>query len=507
MIKHSMRRALIPNLRTLQPVLLGLGAGILVIIAVVGVWLTTSARTQNETLVHTLDVQNRLARILLDLRRLESTQRGYLVTGSADFKLDFNDLLGTVEPQVAELRALTLDNPSQTKALDQVSQIVAQKVAEMQETVRLLDSGDRTAAIALVVTARGQRLMDAIRDSLEGMVAEEKRLFSERSSRSDDTSLALLIVTLTGAGLILLLAGLSIFIVRRSTRERDEAQKTLEEAYAGLEETIAARTADLREANEEIQRFAYIVSHDLRSPLVNIMGFTSELESLRADIFANLKPANAASPADADPAALADEKPTALERDFDEALVFIKASIAKMDRLINAILRLSREGGRAFNPELVEMSTLVSGIIDSMAHQAAERDATVTANELPPVNSDRLALEQVFSNLIDNALKYLRDDEPGRIEITGRVTPSHAIYEVSDNGRGIDQKDHQRVFELFRRAGAQDRPGEGIGLAHVRALVRRLGGAMTLRSELGKGSVFIVTLPRRWIVRSERVAA
>ncbi|MCC7347852.1 MAG: ATP-binding protein, partial [Variibacter sp.] len=139
--------------------------------------------------------------------------------------------------------------------------------------------------------------------------------------------------------------------------------------------------------------------------------------------------------------------------------------------------------------------------------QAGEAGAAVTAGSLPQVTSDRLALEQVFSNLIDNALKYLRRDEPGRIEISGRVTPTHAIFEVSDNGRGIDRKDHQRIFELFRRAGEQDRPGEGIGLAHVRTLVRRLGGSLTVRSEPGKGSVFTVMLPRRWIARNERNAA
>ncbi|HZD88478.1 MAG TPA: ATP-binding protein, partial [Pseudolabrys sp.] len=112
--------------------------------------------------------------------------------------------------------------------------------------------------------------------------------------------------------------------------------------------------------------------------------------------------------------------------------------------------------------------------------------------------SDPLALQQIFSNLVDNALKYRRPEVPLQLEIDGRATATHAIYEVKDNGRGIDPRDHQRVFELFRRAGQQDQPGEGIGLAHVRALVRRLGGNMRLSSELGQGSVFTITLPKQW---------
>ncbi|MGZ3286246.1 MAG: sensor histidine kinase, partial [Xanthobacteraceae bacterium] len=181
-------------------------------------------------------------------------------------------------------------------------------------------------------------------------------------------------------------------------------------------------------------------------------------------------------------------------------------SITKMDRLINAVLKLSREGRRDFKPDDIDMNALLASIGQTVAHRASEQGATITVADLPPVMSDPLALEQVFSNLVDNALKYGRQGEPGRIEIRGRATPTQVTYEVRDNGRGIDPHDHQRVFELFRRSGPQDRPGEGIGLAHVRTLVRRLGGTMSLTSELGKGSVFTVTLPRRWIGENRSVA-
>src|SRR6185295_18179654 len=102
------------------------------------------------------------------------------------------------------------------------------------------------------------------------------------------------------------------------------------------------------------------------------------------------------------------------------------------------------------------------------------------------------------SNLIDNALKYLKAGAPGLITVKGRRKLGYVIYEVNDNGRGIDPRDHQRIFDLFRRAGPQDRPGQGIGLAHVRTLVRRLGGMLSVSSELGRGSTFTVTLPTRW---------
>ena len=173
-----------------------------------------------------------------------------------------------------------------------------------------------------------------------------------------------------------------------------------------------------------------------------------------------------------------------LSQNFSEALGFIKSSIAKMDRLITAILNLTREGRREFEPVRIDTRELIEAIVTTMAHQAAEAEAQIRIEPLPEIVSDRLALEQIFSNLIDNALKYLRPGVPGDITVRGRTKLGFAIFEVTDNGRGVDPKDHQRIFDLFRRAGTQDRPGQGIGLAHVRALVRRLGGTMSVQSEL-----------------------
>jgi signal transduction histidine kinase len=308
-------------------------------------------------------------------------------------------------------------------------------------------------------------------------------------------------VTTTGSGLVVALALTSLMLVRRSAHLRDEAEQRIVEANANLEQTVQDRTSDLREANEEIQRFAYIVSHDLRSPLVNIMGFTSELEQLRADIFDRIatlaRPADAPPPAEGTPPAL-NENDQKLSVEFDESLGFIKSSIGKMDRLISAILNLTREGSRNFEPVRLDMRDMLDGIVSSLAHQALDAEAKIHLGELPEIVSDRLAVEQIFSNLIDNALKYLKPGTAGDIAVAGRRKLGFAVYDITDNGRGIAAADHQRIFDLFRRAGTQDKPGQGIGLAHVRALVRRLGGTLSVNSELGRGSTFTVTLPINW---------
>jgi signal transduction histidine kinase len=171
-----------------------------------------------------------------------------------------------------------------------------------------------------------------------------------------------------------------------------------------------------------------------------------------------------------------------------------------MDRLINAILRLSREGRRLLTPERLDMNLVLAELVGSLKHQIEEAGATISVGPLPGLTCDRTAIDQIFSNLLENALKYTATGRAPAIEVGGRTELDRggrrvASYTVADNGRGIAARDMERIFELFRRSGVQDRPGEGIGLAHVRGLVRRLGGDITCSSTPDVGTIFTVMLP------------
>lgn len=285
---------------------------------------------------------------------------------------------------------------------------------------------------------------------------------------------------------------------QEALRESREQALQSEEETRRLAAMLAERVTELDAANEEIQRFAYIVSHDLRAPLVNIMGFTSELENAHEEIerfYTEISEAH--------PSLLTPEVRSAVESDLAESIGFIRSSTVKMDKLINAILRLSREGRRVLVPEPISMKQLLEAQRHSLAHQLQERGADLIIENVPDVSSDRLAIEQVFGNLIDNAVKYLNPERTGRIVVRGQDLGPVIRYEVEDNGRGIDEKDYERIFDLFRRSGTQDQQGDGIGLAHVRALVRRLGGTISVTSTLGQGSIFAVTLPKSISMSSE----
>jgi signal transduction histidine kinase len=490
-----------------QILLLAAGFLVLVAISASSIVLVNRARDDSGWVVHTVEVENQINAVLLEIRRAESAARGYLLTLGPDFLRDRETAIADIPSALDKLARLTSDNPVQAENVGKLRAAVEARMRQFATEMDFVKRNEPADAVALVREAATGDIGNTIRDVAVAMQGEEERLFALRTENADRSQRIASAVTVAGSGLVIALAGVSIFLVRRSARARDDAEARLRDNNLNLEATVDERTSDLREANDEIQRFAYIVSHDLRSPLVNIMGFTSELEELRGDIFrriAALGREAAAVPAgpdfvgEAEPALEGPDKQ--LSQDFTEALGFIKSSIAKMDRLISAILNLTREGRREFEPVRIDTRELIEGVVATVAHQAAEAEAQIRVAPLPDIVSDRLAIEQIFSNLIDNALKYLKPGVPGDISVRGRTKLGFAIFEITDNGRGIDPKDHTRIFDLFRRAGTQDKPGQGIGLAHVRALVRRLGGTMSVSSELHNGSTFTITLPIAWRV-------
>ena len=182
------------------------------------------------------------------------------------------------------------------------------------------------------------------------------------------------------------------------------------------EATLRTYSEELAEINEELKNFAYIVSHDLRAPLVNIKGFSQELARSLDEIepcFQKHLPLLDAS----DKAKIA----PLLQKDIPEALQFIGSSVLRMDGLINAILRLSRAGRRRLNLEHVRVRDIVQGSLDTHAHQIASKRIGVSIGDLPDMISDRAVLEQIFSNLLDNAVKYLDPSRPGMIAGDGRA--------------------------------------------------------------------------------------
>jgi signal transduction histidine kinase len=475
--------------------LMAAGMAVLLLIMLFSYWLVNATRDSARDVEIGRDVRIAASTILIDLVDAETGQRGYLLTGRENYLAPYEQTKLHLAESVKKLSERGHLTPEIAGDIAQIRELVAEKMQEVSNTIEIYRAGRREEAIAMVQTDRGKETMDEVRAILDRIIFAMNSRVTASLSELGKSAERLSMVTIFGGLSIAVFSGLAFYIVNSHTRRLVEAQQEVRALNENLEERVADRTTALTRANDEIQRFAYIVSHDLRAPLVNIMGFTSELEVSTGQ----LKTYFDNDPPTADQTS---EAKQAAEIEIPEAVHFIRASTSKMDALIGSILKLSREGRREMKRERVDLHDLVSKAALTLQHQLDSADATIEIPEsLPSVVADRLALEQIFGNILDNAVKYLARGRPGRIEVSGTEAGGRVSIKITDNGRGIDPKDMERIFELFRRAGAQDRPGDGVGLAHVRALARRLGGDVIVTSKVGEGSTFEVDLPKKTRLR------
>ncbi len=253
------------------------------------------------------------------------------------------------------------------------------------------------------------------------------------------------------------------------------------------------REEELRQLNNDMEAFTYITSHDMRSPLVNLKGFSHELALAVQEVDDLLEPQQKK---------LGDETWARLEhilrRDIPEALGFIGNAVDRMDTLTTAILDLSRIGKFIYRDELVDAQAVFDKCLGAQSYEVSNKNVDVSVKPLPKLVTDPIALEQVFSNLLDNAVKYLKPGEPGRIEMSCQETSRDYVFTIRDNGRGIDAEDSDRVFNIFRRArNTGDVRGLGLGMAFVKATLRKMNGAIWFESQINVGTAFHVSLPKR----------
>jgi len=244
----------------------------------------------------------------------------------------------------------------------------------------------------------------------------------------------------------------------------------------------------LEQKNKELEQVLYVSTHDLRSPLVNIAGFSRELELSLQELDDRLKEGKI-------PQDFKDKIIHIMEKDIPESLKFILSSTEKMNMLLTALLKLSRIGRLDIIKTRLNMNRLLSSIRDTFEYRLKEDGMVLDITDLPPCTADESQVNQVFSNLIDNAIKYLDSNRSGMIKISGMKDAERAIYCVEDNGIGIASHHKEKIFELFYQLAPGEGRGEGIGLTAIHKILEKLDGKIWVESEPGKGSKFFLSLP------------
>lgn len=267
--------------------------------------------------------------------------------------------------------------------------------------------------------------------------------------------------------------------VARDITERklaEEAMKRSDEEVrklnAELELRVAERTAELENANKELEAFSYSVSHDLRAPLLSINGFSQFLAEHLGDKL--------------------DEEGTRL-------LNIIRTNTRTMQHLISALLMLSKTNKKAMEVAAIDMTALAQETYNEVTSSEAQEKITVTIPGLPEAVGDKTLLRQVWSNLLSNAIKFTLAKETCVIEVGGRVEENRNVYWVKDSGAGFDMKDYGKLFGVFSRLHADTEfEGTGIGLSIVRRVIHRHHGEVWAEGIVGAGATFFFSLPKEW---------
>jgi two-component system, sensor histidine kinase and response regulator len=268
--------------------------------------------------------------------------------------------------------------------------------------------------------------------------------------------------------------------------ERKQIQQTLKKTNQELthlnhclQEEINKRQEiqeELERSNRELEQFAYIVSHDLKQPLTTIYSWTQMLQRRYETIF---------------------------DAKGKKYLDFIFSGTQKMNSLIDSLLTYSRVGRQAKHLETVNCNLLLTEVKETLKTAIAKSQAKITHSDLPTLIADPIQLGQLFQNLIDNAIKYRREENP-KIHIAAKLNTSTRnsknsqewIFSFQDNGLGIPQEDQDRVFEIFRRLHSDDQySGNGVGLAICQKIVQRHNGNIWIESQVGEGSTFYFSIP------------
>jgi signal transduction histidine kinase len=458
--------------------------------------------------VHTKEVIALVEEIYRRLLEGYSGVRILAVSSNPLIGTPFRGSLAKVSEQIEELKALVADNENQRPRISLVASQAETFRDWLANQERLLESGERGKALDRLDD--GANILGLVRTTTDQILAEEERLDDERMAQFYRSSVRQTWTVIVG-GIAFLATTLVLFlaflngVVRRLAILRDNARRVAEgkapmpplagaDEIAEVDHAFHEMATSLNQQKQENEMFVYSVSHDLRSPLINLQGFSEELSLSCRELQGLLQHEDI-------PPSVRAHGFRLMTEHIEVSIRYIQTAVERLARIIDALLRLSREGRVEYQWQTLDLQTIIRKIVDALHDTIANKKAELIVGELLPARGDPTAVEQIFANLIGNAVHYLDGTRSGRIEVGSSDSPPSAalsglrVYYVKDNGLGIPEAYQERVFTAFSRLHTNVAQGEGIGLALVRRMVERHGGKIWLESAAGVGTTFYVALP------------
>ena len=402
----------------------------------------------------------------------QAATRGYAIVGKPEFLLPYQ-IASTALPEIiARLQVMTADNPTQARDTLLLKDAAAQVVATFGHTINLRRTSTVASnALEYIAAGTGENVLNQMRVLVARMEERESQLLARRKQeeRVSAGNTQRLIVGGTLASCLLFAGG--FWLLSREVRQRRRADGALLAANGELLQ-YAGR---LEAANKELESFTYSISHDLRIPLRAIAGYAGMLT---------------------------EDYGNTLDAEGQRLLGVIRDNSKRMGALIDDLLAFSKFGRKVLSTTSIEMRTLVENVVAELRGHGQSHTPTQAARiilgEIPAAWGDRAMLQQVWINLLSNALKYSSKAPAPQVHISGRREGDEIIYAVTDNGVGFDMQYYDKLFGVFQRLHSADMfPGTGVGLAIVKRIVQRHGGRVWAEGGIDQGATFYFALQHK----------